>query len=152
MFGIGMPEVIVILLVVLVVFGPKKLPELARSIGRGMAEFKRATQDIKASLNMDEEIREIKQSFDEEMWRTLDRANPSGVDPFKSRQEEMEELRRRQTEDSSTSKEESEIMAQKGKSPQEPDVNEHDLQAHDDVTDTREFSGKDKGKEGVIGG
>ena len=43
MFGpIGMPELVLIFLVALLVFGPKKLPELGRSLGRGLAEFKRA--------------------------------------------------------------------------------------------------------------
>ena len=50
MFGIGMPELIVILVVALLVFGPAKLPELARSLGRGLNEFRRASTDIRQSL------------------------------------------------------------------------------------------------------
>ncbi len=50
MFGIGAPELIVILVVALLVFGPSKLPELARNLGRGMAEFRRASNDIRRSL------------------------------------------------------------------------------------------------------
>src|SRR5438093_13538496 len=47
MFGsIGMPELIVIFVIALVVFGPRRLPELGRSLGRGIAEFKRATNDL----------------------------------------------------------------------------------------------------------
>ena len=47
MFGIGMPELLLILAVALVVLGPKKLPELARALGKGMAEFRRATDELK---------------------------------------------------------------------------------------------------------
>ena len=51
MFGIGPTELIVILAVALVVLGPKRLPELARSLGKGLAEFKRATNDIKYQID-----------------------------------------------------------------------------------------------------
>jgi TatA/E family protein of Tat protein translocase len=47
MFGIGMPELLLILAVALIVLGPKKLPELARALGKGMAEFRRATDELK---------------------------------------------------------------------------------------------------------
>jgi TatA/E family protein of Tat protein translocase len=47
MFGIGMPELLLILVLALIVLGPKKLPELARALGKGMAEFRRATDELK---------------------------------------------------------------------------------------------------------
>jgi TatA/E family protein of Tat protein translocase len=51
MFGpIGMPELILIFLVALLVFGPRKLPELGKSLGRGLAEFKRASEDLKRTI------------------------------------------------------------------------------------------------------
>lgn len=58
MFGIGMQELIVIFVVALLVVGPKKLPELARALGKGMAEFKRATEELKGTLDKELEIEE----------------------------------------------------------------------------------------------
>ena len=63
MFGIGLPELIVIMIIALVVIGPSKLPDLAKAIGRGMAEFRKATQEIKDSLDLDGEIQEIKRDI-----------------------------------------------------------------------------------------
>ena len=56
MFGsIGMPELIIILTIALIIFGPRKLPELGRSLGKSLGEFKRASNELRNTL--DEEIR-----------------------------------------------------------------------------------------------
>ena len=52
MFGIGAPEFILILVIGLIVFGPGKLPELARSLGKGMREFKKATNALSQAINV----------------------------------------------------------------------------------------------------
>jgi len=53
MFGIGPVELVVVFVVALLVFGPKKLPELARTLGRGLAEFRRASSDLRRSMDLD---------------------------------------------------------------------------------------------------
>jgi sec-independent protein translocase protein TatA len=53
MFNIGMPEVILILVVALIILGPKKLPEVAKSLGKGLREFRKAADDIKEGLEKD---------------------------------------------------------------------------------------------------
>ncbi len=65
MFGIGMPEMLLLLAVALIVVGPKKLPELAKSIGRSLGEFKKATRDIKESFDPDNELSDVKKAFDD---------------------------------------------------------------------------------------
>ncbi|NIQ38539.1 MAG: twin-arginine translocase subunit TatB [Proteobacteria bacterium] len=75
MFGIGMPELLVILGLALIILGPKKLPDLAKGIGRAMREFKRATEDMRESLQEEtRELEELKDNITEE----IDRATEPG--------------------------------------------------------------------------
>lgn len=60
MFGIGTPELLLILAVALIVIGPKKLPDLAKSLGRAMGEFKRATSDLKQSIEQESGLSEVR--------------------------------------------------------------------------------------------
>ena len=65
MFGIGMPEMLLILAVALIVFGPKRLPELAKSLGRALGEFKRATTDLKQSIETETGLDEVRHTIDD---------------------------------------------------------------------------------------
>lgn len=60
MFGsIGMPELLLIFLIALIVIGPKKLPDIGRALGRGIAEFRRATEEIKENLEVENEKMDV---------------------------------------------------------------------------------------------
>ena len=65
MFGIGMPEMLLILAIALIVIGPKKLPDLAKYLGRAIGEFKKAASDFKDSIDIDNNIGELKNKFDD---------------------------------------------------------------------------------------
>jgi sec-independent protein translocase protein TatA len=65
MGAIGMQEMILIFLVVLLLFGSKRLPELARGLGKGIREFKKATRDLKDELDVGEIERDIKKDLND---------------------------------------------------------------------------------------
>ena len=53
MFGLGVPELLFIMVLALLVFGPKRLPQIGRTLGRGMAEFRKASTELQRGINMD---------------------------------------------------------------------------------------------------
>jgi sec-independent protein translocase protein TatB len=84
MFGIGMPELILIAVVALIVLGPKKLPDLAQSLGRALREFKKATSELKETLQVDGELTEVKKAFNDfqsDVNQTIQSAEKPEKDP-----------------------------------------------------------------------
>ena len=101
MFGIGMPEMLVILALALIVIGPKKLPDLAKSLGRTMREFKKATSEFKETIQLEGELSEVKETFNDissEVKDAVDlnlkpekqKADETGSDDEKTEEEDSE--------------------------------------------------------------
>ena len=78
MFGIGTPELLVILFIILLVFGSKKLPELAQGLGKGIREFKKASNDIQDELDLNKPLTSSKPKVEEPKTESSEEAKEKG--------------------------------------------------------------------------
>ena len=94
MFGIGLPEMIIIAIVALIFIGPDKLPGVLRSIGKGLVELKRATSDVRSTVQEEmqkiedeieiKEVRESAQDFKNELGGVANKIDPLTLSKFNS--------------------------------------------------------------------
>ena len=94
MFGIGLPEMIIIAIVALIFIGPDKLPGVLRSIGKGLVELKRATSDVRSTVQEEmqkiedeieiKEVRESAQDFKNELGSVANKIDPLTLSKFNS--------------------------------------------------------------------
>ena len=85
MFGsLGVPELLLIMVVALIVFGPRKLPEIGRTLGKALAEFRKATDDLKNTIEREVRIEELKQIGPSLMTplESVSRTEPSAPAPI----------------------------------------------------------------------
>ena len=81
---IGMPELVIILVIALIIFGPRKLPELGRSLGKSIGEFKKASNELKSTLEEEirvEEQREQRAKMEAEQASAVAAASPASASP-----------------------------------------------------------------------
>ncbi len=93
MFGIGTTEILVILVVALIVIGPSKLPEMARTLGKALGEFKRMSSDVKRTIDLEAQRAEKEAPISEEPQEIASNKKDAGKDG-------MSEASPAQTEDS----------------------------------------------------
>ena len=131
MFGIGMPELLLILAIALIVIGPKKLPDLAKSLGRTMREFKKATNEFKETIEIDEDLTDVKKAFDDLGDDIKDSVSLNGSTEF-SRPEETEAAQKKEDK-----------VAADGKDAEDEDKSGNMKPAPDELKDTESELSKD---------
>ncbi len=132
MFGIGMPELLLILAVALIVIGPKKLPDLAKSLGRTLREFKKATNEFKETIQIDEDLSDVKKAFDDLGDDIKDSVGLNAPTEF-SRPEEKEAAEKKE-----------DTVDAGGKDAEGEDKIENVKQAFDELKDTESASSRDE--------
>ena len=120
MFGIGLPEMIIIAVVALIFIGPDKLPGVLRSIGKGLVELKRATSDVRSNVQEEmqkieeeielKEVRESAQDFKNEFGGVANKIDPLTLSKFNS--EDRNEVISDSIDESETDKAQTESVAE----------------------------------------
>ncbi len=99
MLGIGFQEIVVIVILALIIFGPQKLPELARILGRGMREFRRAADDFRFSIEQEEQKSQRKKPDEPVISYYPDSSNPATAPIQKKPENHSPESSERQNND-----------------------------------------------------
>jgi TatA/E family protein of Tat protein translocase len=79
--SIGMPELIIIFIIALIIFGPRKLPELGRSLGKSLAEFKKASNELKSTLEEEIRLEEQRSALDAQKAAAQAQPAPAATAP-----------------------------------------------------------------------
>ncbi len=101
MFGLGTTEIVIILLIALLILGPTELPKVAKSLGKGVASLRRATEELKETVEEDKDLKMIKDTFQEaadtirgqvDYDEMFDKVFPEGDQPEKDLEQDTESL------------------------------------------------------------
>ncbi|MFH1702531.1 MAG: Sec-independent protein translocase protein TatB [Nitrospirota bacterium] len=161
MFDIGMQELIVVFIVILLVFGPKRAPELGRTLGKALAELKKSFQDVKKQVETEfkestSDIQEAKKSF-EDLRKKVEKGVKETVginalqQPVKDIIEETDEAEEEEEEEEEKEEEEEEEEEEKEAEEKEEEVKKEE-QAKEQKEDKEIQPGGDQKKEGLNDG